>query len=86
VPLRWLPRPLVALRSLWGGMGTVPGSFLGGRRPHWRSAAPGEAIFARATFPRLYPLGYKSQKFGLEGWGVKIGNIYETVFFRLIIV
>ena len=63
------PRPLLALRSLWGGLGTVPGPSLGGRRPRWRSAAPGEAIFARPTFPRLPPLGCKSQKFGLEGWG-----------------
>ena len=63
------PRPLLALRSLWGGLGTVPGPSLGGRRPRWRSAAPGEAIFARPTLPRLPPLGCKSQKFGLEGWG-----------------
>ena len=63
------PRPLLALRSLWGGLGTVPGPSLGGRRPQWRSAAPGEAVFARTTFPRLPPLGCKSQKFGLEGWG-----------------
>ena len=64
-----LPRPLVALRSLWGGLGTVTGPSLGGRRPRWRSAAPGEAIFARPTLPCLPPLGCKSQKFGLEGWG-----------------
>ena len=63
------PRPLLALRSLWGGLGTVPGPSLGGRRPRWRSAAPEEAIFARPTLPRLPPLGCKSQKFGLEGWG-----------------
>jgi len=34
------PRRLVALRSLWGGLGTAPGPSLGGRRPRWRSAAP----------------------------------------------
>jgi len=98
VPLRWLPRPLVALRSLWGGLGTVPGPSLAGWEaasvlPRWRSAAPGETIFARPTFPRLPPLrctcaGLQVQKFGLEGWGVNIGNIYGTVtvFFRLKIV
>ena len=31
--------------------------------------ARGEAIFAPPTLPRLPPLGCKSQKFGLEGWG-----------------
>ena len=63
------PRPLLALRSLWGGLGTVPGPSLGGRRPRWRSAAPGEAIFARPTFTRLPPLGCKSQEFGLGDSG-----------------
>jgi len=69
----WLPRPLLALRSLWGGLGTVPGPSLCG----WEAASvalcgaslAGEAIFAPPTFPRLPPLGCKSQKFGLIGWG-----------------
>jgi len=45
---------------------------------------------SRGRLFRAYPpaLGCKSQKFGLEGWGVNIGNIYGTVtvFFRLKIV
>ena len=49
---------LVALRSLWGGLGMVPRSSLGGRRPWWRSAAPGEAIFVSGLFRALPPLGF----------------------------
>ena len=59
--------PQVAL----GWAGDCPRVFpaLGGRRPRWRSAAPGEAIFARPTFTRLPPLGCKSQEFGLGDSG-----------------
>ena len=49
---------LVALRSLWGGLAMVPRSSLGGRRPWWRSAAPGDAIFVRRLFRALPPLGF----------------------------
>ena len=49
---------LVALRSLWGGRAMVPRSSLGGRRPWWRSAAPGEAIFVPRLFRALPPLGF----------------------------
>ena len=59
-----MPRPLVALSGRsgagWGrSQGVFPGWKVGGRRPRWRSAAPGEAIFARTTFPRLPPVGCK---------------------------
>ena len=40
-------------------------SSLGGRRPWWRSAAPGEAIFVGRLLRGFPPLGRKSQKFGL---------------------
>ena len=49
---------LVALRSLWGGLAMVPRSSLGGRRPWWRSAAPGDAIFVQRLFRGLPPLGF----------------------------
>ena len=64
---------LVALRSLWGGLAVVPRSSLGGRRPWWRSAAPGDAIFVRRLFRALPPLG-----FGLDLLPeVRLGPIFE---------
>merc|ERR1712194_643929 len=41
-----------------GGLAMVPRSSLGGRRPWWRSAAPGEAIFVGRLFRALPPLGF----------------------------
>jgi hypothetical protein len=61
---------LLALRSLWGGLETVPGPSLGGRRPRWRPAAPGEAIFAPPTLPRLPPPGLQVPEVRLGGVGV----------------
>ena len=71
----------MALRSLWGGLGTVPGPSLGGRRPRWRSAAPGEAIFARTTtLFRAYPPWAASPLPRSSAWR---GGAVKSVTFRL---
>jgi hypothetical protein len=82
------PRPLLALRSLWGGLGTVPGPSLGGRRPRVGGALRRQGRrSSRGRLSRAYPPWAASPRSSAwRGGGVKIGNIYGTVFFRLRIV
>ena len=71
--------PQVAL----GRAGDCPRVFpaLGGRRPRWRSAAPGEAIFARTTtLFRAYPPWAASPLPRSSAWR---GGAVKSVTFRL---